>query len=181
MRKKLREEILSINIKKDNTYDEILDIIDDYCRKNHKNTSIRFALGFYYLFLAKVYREAENYDEDLHMILDIFKLLAKNKRYGHVSDVYADTFLHIINMYIDPIGWWARRLGGGKYIMYHIALPHIKIAIALCNAGIGCDKYIDKDGDILFISERFRNCGYLYDKIHTSSAAINRMLPALVF
>ena len=29
MRKTLREEILSINIKKDNTYDEILDIIDD--------------------------------------------------------------------------------------------------------------------------------------------------------
>lgn len=50
MRKTLREEILSVNIKKDNTYDEILDIIDDYCRKNHKNTSIRFALGFYYLF-----------------------------------------------------------------------------------------------------------------------------------
>ena len=69
MRKTLREEILSVNIKKDNTYDEILDIIDDYCRKNHKNTSIRFALGFYYLFLAKVDREAENYDEDLHMIL----------------------------------------------------------------------------------------------------------------
>lgn len=29
MRKTLREEILSANIKKDNTYDEILDIIDD--------------------------------------------------------------------------------------------------------------------------------------------------------
>ena len=27
MRKTLREEILSVNIKKDNTYDEILDII----------------------------------------------------------------------------------------------------------------------------------------------------------
>ena len=52
MRKTLREEILSVNIKKDNTYDEILDIIDDYCLKNHKNTSIRFALGFYYLFLT---------------------------------------------------------------------------------------------------------------------------------
>lgn len=130
--------------------------------------------------MAKVDREAENYDEDLHMIIDIFKLLAKNKRYGHVSDVYADTFLHIINMYIEPFGWWARRLGGGKYIMYHIALPHIKIAIALCNAGIGYDKYIDKDGDILFISECFRNCAYLYDKIHTSSAATNKLLPVLV-
>ena len=64
--------------------------------------------------------------------------------------------------------------------MYHIALPHIKIAIALCNAGIGYDKYIDKDGDILFISERFRNCGYLYDKIRTSSAATNKLLPVLV-
>ena len=52
MRKTLREEILSVNIKKDSTYDEILNTVDDYCRKNHKNTSIRFALGFYYLFLT---------------------------------------------------------------------------------------------------------------------------------
>ncbi len=50
MRKTLREEILSANIKKDSTYDEIINTVDDYCRK--KNTSIRFALGFYYLFLT---------------------------------------------------------------------------------------------------------------------------------
>lgn len=49
MRKTLREEILSVNIKKDSTYDEIINTVDDYCRKN---TSIRFALGFYYLFLT---------------------------------------------------------------------------------------------------------------------------------
>lgn len=52
MRKTLREEILSVNIKKDSTYDEIINTVDDYCRKNHKNTSIGFALGFYYLFLT---------------------------------------------------------------------------------------------------------------------------------
>lgn len=40
--------------------------------------------------------------------------------------------------------------------MYHIALPHVKIATAFCNAGFGYDKYIDKDGDILFISEKFK-------------------------
>ena len=50
MRKTLREEILSVNIKKDSTYDEIINTVDAYCRKHHKNTSIRFALGFYYLF-----------------------------------------------------------------------------------------------------------------------------------
>ena len=54
-------------------------------------------------------------------------------------------------MYIAPFGWWSRRLGGSKYIMYHIALPHVKIATAFCNAGVGYDKYIDKDGDILFV------------------------------
>ena len=182
MRKKLREEILSINIKKDNTYDEILDIIDDYCRKNHKNTSIRFAIGFYYLFIAAVERGSLLCDDGLGLASDIFILLYPEITVRTSSKYpYINTFLHVTNMYIEPFGWWARRLGGGKYIMYHIALPHIKIAIALCNAGIGYDKYIDKDGDILFISERFRNCGYLYDKIHTSSAAINRMLPALVF
>lgn len=52
MRKTLREEILSVNIKKDSTYDEIINTVDDYCRKHHKNTSIRFALEFYYLFLT---------------------------------------------------------------------------------------------------------------------------------
>ena len=46
MRKTLREEILSVNIKKDSTYDEIINTVDNYCRKHHKNTSIRFALGF---------------------------------------------------------------------------------------------------------------------------------------
>ena len=61
-------------------------------------------------------------------------------------------------MYLDPFGWRSRRIGGSKYIMYHIALPHVKIATAFCNAGVGYDKYIDKDGDILFIlkeSSRF--------------------------
>ena len=52
MRKTLREEILSVNIKKDGTYDEIINNVDNYCRKHNKNTSIRFALGFYYLFLT---------------------------------------------------------------------------------------------------------------------------------
>ena len=52
MRKTLREEILSVNIKKDSTYDEIINTVDDYCRKHHKDTSIRFALGFYYLLLT---------------------------------------------------------------------------------------------------------------------------------
>ena len=52
MRKTLREEILSVNIKKDSTYDEIINTVDNYCRKHHKNTSIRFALGFYDLFLT---------------------------------------------------------------------------------------------------------------------------------
>lgn len=52
MRKTLREEILSANIKKDSTYDEIINTVDDYCRKHHKNTSIGFALVFYYLFLT---------------------------------------------------------------------------------------------------------------------------------
>ena len=46
MRKTLREEILSVNIKKDSTYDEIINTVDNYCRKHNKNTSIRFALGF---------------------------------------------------------------------------------------------------------------------------------------
>ena len=75
MRKTLREEILSVNIKKDNTYDEILDIIDDYCRKNHKNTSIRFALGFYYLFIAAVERGALLYDDGLGVAVSIFNIL----------------------------------------------------------------------------------------------------------
>lgn len=69
MRKTLREEILSVNIKKDSTYDEIITTVDDYCSKNHKNTSIRFALGFYYLFLTKADRELEDYYEDLHMVI----------------------------------------------------------------------------------------------------------------
>ena len=47
MRKTLREEILSVNVKKDSTLDEIINIVDDYCRKNHKNTIIRLAIGFY--------------------------------------------------------------------------------------------------------------------------------------
>ena len=180
MRKTLREEILSVNIKKDSTYDEILNTVDDYCRKNHKNTSIRFAIGFYYLFLTKADRESEDYYEDLHMVIDVFGLLSKNTKYKFVSRIYADTFLHIINMYLEPFGWWSRRLGGSKYIMYHIALPHVKIATAFCNAGVGYDKYIDKDGDILFISENFKKCAYMQDGIYTSSAATNRILPVLV-
>lgn len=83
-------------------------------------------------------------------------------------------------MYLDPFGWWSRRLGGSKYIMYHIALPHVKIATAFCNAGVGYDKYIDKDGDILFISEKFKKCAYMQEDTYTSSAATNKLLPVLV-
>lgn len=180
MRKTLREEILSANIKKDSTYDEIINTVDDYCRKHHKNTSIRFALGFYYLFLTKADKELEDYYEDLHMVIDVFGLLSKNTKYKFVSSIYADTFLHIINVYLDPFGWWSRRLGGSKYIMYHIALPHVKIATAFCNAGVGYDKYIDKDGDILFISENFKKCAYMQEDTYTSSAATNKLLPVLV-
>ena len=85
MRKTLREEILSVNIKKDNTYDEILDIIDDYCRKNHKNTSIRFALGFYYLFIAAVERGALLYDDGLGVAVSIFNILYP-KRTAKIAD-----------------------------------------------------------------------------------------------
>lgn len=87
---------MSVNIKKDSTYDEIINTVDDYCRKHHKNTSIRFALGFYYLFLTKADRESEDYYEDLHMVIDVFGLLSKNTKYKFVSSIYADTFLHII-------------------------------------------------------------------------------------
>ena len=83
-------------------------------------------------------------------------------------------------MYIAPFGWWSRRIGGSKYIMYHIALPHVKIATAFCNAGVGYDKYIDKDGDILFISEKFKKCAYMQEYTYTSSAATNKLLPVLV-
>lgn len=54
---------------KESAYDEIINTVDDYCRKYHKNTSIRFALGFYYLFLTKADRESEDYYEDLHMVI----------------------------------------------------------------------------------------------------------------
>ena len=64
--------------------------------------------------------------------------------------------------------------------MYHIALPHVKIATAFCNVGVGYDKYIDKDGDILFISEKFKKCAYMQEYTYTSSAATNKLLPVLV-
>ena len=64
--------------------------------------------------------------------------------------------------------------------MYHIALPHVKIATAFCNAGVGYYKYIDKDGDILFISEKFKKCAYMQEDTYTSSAATNKLLPVLV-
>ena len=75
MRKTLREEILSVNVKKDSTLDEIINTVDDYCRKNHKNTSIRFALGFYYLFIAAVERGALLYDAGLGVAVNIFNIL----------------------------------------------------------------------------------------------------------
>ena len=75
MRKTLREEILSVNIKKDSTYDEIINTVDAYCRKHHKNTSIRFALGFYYLFIAAVERGALLYDDGLGVAVNIFNIL----------------------------------------------------------------------------------------------------------
>lgn len=75
MRKTLREEILSVNIKKDSTYDEIINTVDDYCRKHHKNTSIRFALGFYYLFIAAVEKGALLYDDGLGAAVSIFNIL----------------------------------------------------------------------------------------------------------
>ena len=75
MRKTLREEILSVNIKKDSIYDEIINTVDDYCRKHHKNTSIRFALGFYYLFIAAVERGALLYDDGLGVAANIFNIL----------------------------------------------------------------------------------------------------------
>ena len=56
----------------------------------------------------------------------------------------------------------------------------MKIATAFCNAGVGYDKYIDKDGDILFISEKFKKCAYMQEYTYTSSAATNKLLPVLV-
>ena len=94
MRKTLREEILSVNIKKDNTYDEILDIIDDYCHKNHKNTSIRFAIGFYYLFIAAVERGSLLCDDGLGLASDIFILLypeitvRTSSKYPYINTFY---------------------------------------------------------------------------------------------
>lgn len=64
--------------------------------------------------------------------------------------------------------------------MYHIALPHVKIATAFCNACVGYDKYIYKDGDILFISKNFKKCTYMQEDTYTSSAATNKLLPVLV-
>ena len=124
MRKTLREEILSVNIKKDNTYDEILDIIDDYCHKNHKNTSIRFAIGFYYLFIAAVERGSLLCDDGLGLASDIFILLYPEITVRTSSKYpYINTFLHVTNMYIDPMGWWARRLKSEKYIAHHVIKP----------------------------------------------------------
>lgn len=57
----------------------------------------------------------------------------------------------------------------------------MKVALAFCNAAFGFDKYVDKDGDILFMSNKFREVTDKYcDIYYTSSAAINRMLPTLV-
>lgn len=182
MRKTLREEILSVNIKKDNTYDEILDIIDDYCHKNHKNTSIRFAIGFYYLFIAAVERGSLLCDDGLGLASDIFILLYPEITVRTSSQYpYINTFLHVTNMYIDPMGWWARRLKSEKYIMYHIDLPHMKVALAFCNAAFGFDRYVDKDGDILFMSNKFREVTSKYcDIYYNSSTATNKLLPAVV-
>ena len=105
MRKTLREEILSVNVKKDSTLDEIINTVDDYCRKNHKNTSIRFALGFYYLFIAAVERGALLYDDGLGVAVDIFNILYP-KRAAETAfqyPYYVNTFLHVTNMYIDPM------------------------------------------------------------------------------
>ena len=183
MRKTLREEILSVNVKNDSTLDEIINTVDDYCRKNHKNTSIRFALGFYYLFIAAVERGALLYDDGLGVAVDIFNILYP-KRAAETAfqyPYYVNTFLHVTNMYIDPMGWWARLLKGEKYIMYHIDLPHMKVALAFVNAADGCDRYVDKDGDILFMSNKFREVTSKYcDIYYTSSTATNKLLPAVV-
>lgn len=72
MRKTLREEILSVNVKKDSTLDEIINTVDDFCRKN---TNIRFALGFYYLFIAAVEKGALLYDDGLGVAVNIFNIL----------------------------------------------------------------------------------------------------------
>ena len=43
------------------------------------------------------------------------------------------------------------------------------------------DKYIDKDGDILFMSNKFREVTSKYcDIYYTSSTATNKLLPAVV-
>lgn len=179
----LKEDILSIYIREDDTSSIIMKKIDNYCLLHSKFVGVRFAIKFYYLFFNQLKQNNEKFDcysgcdcgENLVKALDIaiivFRLIFPNENFN----LYINTFLSVTNHYITDYYRPDIKTKTQQRIIDNMTLPYWKIAIAFSNAFIGYDKYVDKDGDVLFMSDNFRK---LLDKdVYISSASIRNTFP----
>lgn len=171
MKKTLKDEILSITIRDYSSCNMIAQYISDYCKERHINTSTRFAILFYYLFVAKM---KENIIPDDYFDVAINILHTYIERYIN-NKIYTNTFIYIANIYETA------PQKNDPYIIDNLSSHYVKIAVAFSNVFLGYDRYVDKDGDILFISNNFKSAIYYNkNKSHcTSLADKNKIFPLL--
>lgn len=90
-------------------------------------------------------------------------------------NLYINTFLSVTNHYITDYYRPDIKTKTQQRIIDNLSSAYWKIAVAFSNAFIGYDKYVDKDGDVLFMSDNFRK---LLDKdVYISSASIRNTFP----
>lgn len=182
----LKEDILSIHIREDDTSHLIMKKIDNYCLLHSKYAGVRFAIKFYYLFLKQLKQNKEKFDcysvsdcganlvKALDIAIIVFKLIFPNEN----SNLYINTFLSVTNHYVTDYYRPDIKTKTQQRIIDNLSSAYWKIAVAFSNAFIGYDKYVDKDGDILFMSNNFR---MLLDKnVYISSASIKNTLPLCI-
>lgn len=182
----LKEDILSIHIREDDTSSIIMNKIDNYCLLYSKYAGVRFAIKFFYLFLKQLKQNKEKFDccfgsdcganlvKALDIAIIVFKLIFPNENFN----LYINTFLSVTNHYVTEYYRPDIKTKTQQRIIDNLSSAYWKIAVAFSNAFIGYDKYVDKDGDVLFMSDNFRKI--LDNDVYISSASIRNTFPLCI-